>query len=151
LGVVGAALSAAAVLLAAVAPAYTQPPERPPWWKVAAIRTAISLTSEQAERLDAIYRESLPTRRRLRQKLAAQEKRVAEVLLVGPFDDEQVRPLIDRLFALDKERNVARTLMLIRMYRQLTPVQRARLAELSAQMPGNGRPYSFTGLFSRRE
>jgi len=151
LGVVGAALSAAAVLLAAVAPAYTQPPERPPWWKVAGIRTAVSLTSEQAERLDAIYRESLPTRRRLRQQLAAQEKRVAEVLLVGPFDDEQVRPLIERLFALDKERNVARTLMLIRMYRQLTPVQRARLAELSAQMPGNGRPYSFTGLFSRSE
>lgn len=147
---VGAALSAAAMLLVAAPWAYAQPVERPPWWRVAAIRTAISLTSEQAERLDAIYRESLPMRRSLRQQLAAQEKRVAEVLLVGPFDDEQVKPLIDRLFALDKERNVARTLMLIRMYRQLTPVQRARLAELSAQMPSNERPYSFTGLFSRR-
>jgi Spy/CpxP family protein refolding chaperone len=139
------------MLLAAVVLASAQPAQRQPWWKAAAIQNAISLTSHQAEQLDAIYRESLPERRRLRRQLAAQQKRVAEIFATGPFDDERVRPVILRLFAVEKKRNVARVLMLIRMYRVLTPIQRDKLEELSARQPGAAVPNLFAGLSSRKE
>lgn len=132
-------------------PAPAQPAERQPWWRAAAVQHAISLTSHQAEQLDAIYRESLPERRSLRRQLAAQQKRVEEIFAGGPFDDEHVRPAIHRLFAIEKERNVARVLMLIRMYRVLTPLQRDKLEELAAQRPGLAVPHLFAGLSSGKE
>jgi Spy/CpxP family protein refolding chaperone len=139
------------MLLAVVVPVSAQPAARQPWWKADAIRNAISLTSHQAEQLDAIYRESLPVRRRLRRQLTAQQKRVAEMFSAGPFDDEHVLPEVDRLFAMEKERNVARVLMLIRMYRVLTPIQRDKLEEVSAQRRGATVPNLFAGLSSGKE
>jgi Spy/CpxP family protein refolding chaperone len=139
------------MLLAAALPASAQPAERQPWWKAATIQNAISLTSHQAEQLDAIYRESLPERRSLRRQLAAQQKRVEKMFAGGPFDDEHVRPVIHRLFAIEKQRNVARVLMLVRMYRVLTPIQRDKLEDLSAQRPGAAVPNLFAGLSSGKE
>ena len=139
------------MLLTAIGLASAQPPERQLWWKAPAVQNAISLTSDQAEQLDAIYRESLPERRSLRRQLAAQQKRVAEIFAAGPFDDEHVRPVIHRLFAIEKERNVARVLMLIRMYRVLTPIQRDKLKDLSAQRQGAAVPNLFAGLSSGKE
>ena len=139
------------MLLTAVALSSAQPAERRPWWKAAAIQNAISLTSHQAEQLDAIYRESLPERRSLRRQLAAQQKHVAKIFAAGPFDDAYVRPAVDRLFAIEKERRVARVLMLIRMYRVLTPIQQAKLSDLSAQQPGAAVPNLFAGLSSGKE
>ena len=101
-------------------PIVVQAAERELWWSAPAIRNAIALTPQQVEQLDAIYRESLPRRRTLRHQLAAQQKRVEEMLSTGSFAEEDVHPVVDRLFALDKERNVARVLMLIRMYRALS-------------------------------
>ena len=83
--------------------------------------------------------------------MAAQQKRVAEMFAAGPFDDEHVRPVIHRLFAIEKERNVARVLMLIRMYRVLTPIQRHKLEELPARRPRAAVPNLFAGLASGKE
>ena len=77
------------------------PAAREPWWRTPATRTAISLTSQPAERLDAIYRESRPIRRRLRRQLTTQQKLVAKMVSAGPLDDEHVRPVVDRLIAID--------------------------------------------------
>jgi len=146
-----AAQFAAATLLAAAASTVVQDAEREPWWSAPAIRNAIALTPQQAEQLDAIYRESLPRRRTLRHQLAAQQNRVEEMLSTGVFDDEDVRPVVERLFAIDKERNIARVLMLSRMYRVLTPSQRAKLEHLSVQVPEDRPRHPFVDLLSGRE
>ena len=129
-------------------PIVVQAAEREPWWNVPASRSAIALTAQQVEQLDTIYRESLPRRRTLRHQLAAQQKRVEEMLSTGSFTEEEVHPVVDRLFALDKERNVARVLMLIRMYRVLTPSQQIKLQHLSAKASEDRLRRPFVGLLS---
>jgi Spy/CpxP family protein refolding chaperone len=84
------------MLLAAGLPTSAQPAERQPWWKAAAIQQAISLTSHQADQLDAIYRESLLERRSLRRQLAAQQKRVAEIFAGGLFGRSSIACLPSR-------------------------------------------------------
>jgi len=51
---------------------------------------------------------------------------------MGPFDDARTLQLIERLWTAERDRNVARTMMLIRMYRVLTPTQQSQLSEFSA-------------------
>jgi Spy/CpxP family protein refolding chaperone len=48
----------------------------------------------------------------------------------GRSDDMQGRLLIERVFAAEQRRNIARTMMLLRMYRVLTPEQRVMLAAI---------------------
>lgn len=145
------ALFAAATLLAAVTSICLQAAERELWWRTPAVRSAVALTFQQAEELDTIYRASLARRRELRRQFAAQQKRLQEMLSTGVFDDEQARSVVDRLSAIDKERNVARVLMLIRMYRVLTPSQRTKLEHLSVQVPNDRAWPPFGGLLSGKE
>ena len=139
------------MLLAAATSTYPQAAEREPWWKTLTVRNAIELTSHQVEQLDAIYRQSLPMRRSLRRQAAALQRRVLEMLSTGVFDDDQAQRVVDRLSAIDKERKVARVLMLIRMYRVLTPSQRTRLEHLTAQVPNDRAWPPFGGLLSGKE
>jgi len=88
------------------------------------------MTPEQIHAIDTIYRESLPHRRQLRDRLEAAQARLARVMAESPFDDGQLRPLVDRVCDVQKKSNVARTLMLVRMYQVLNPVQRVRLADI---------------------
>ena len=106
------------------------------WWLSPAIQSQIELTPPQAQRIDAIYRESLPERRRLRQQIVGLRRRLARLLATGTTSDVQAIPLIDRLCAVEKQRNVARTMMLVRMHRVLTAAQRLQLAEWSDRLPG---------------
>jgi hypothetical protein len=69
--------------------------------------------------------------------LTAQQKLVAEMLSAGRLDDEHVRPVVDRLIAIDLECKAAWQLMVIRMYPILTPIQRAHLDGLSGRLPGD--------------
>ena len=145
------ALFVSTTLLAAATSTDLQAYERVPWWRMAAIRNVIELTPDQVEQLDAIYRQSLPRQRSLRRRAAAQQRRFQKMLSTGVFDDEQARPVVDRLSAIDKERKVARVLMLIRMYRVLTPSQRSRLEHLSAQLPMARARHPFDSLLSGKE
>ena len=106
------------------------------WWLSPAIQSQIALTPDQVQRIDATYRESLPERRRLRRQVVALRLRLARLLATGPMSDAQAVPLIDRLCTVEKQRNVARTMMLIRMHRVLTASQRLQLAEWSGRLPG---------------
>ena len=118
------------------AAAAQEPDRQEPWWRSPAVRSQIALTSEQAERIEAIYRESLPDRRRLRQQATSLRNQVVGLLAIGTMSEAQAVPLISRLYAVDKQRNVARTMMLVRMRRVLTPAQRHQLADLSVRSAG---------------
>lgn len=108
-----------------------------PWWRSPAVRSHIALTSQQTERIETIYRASLPERRRLRQQATTLQTQLEQLLAAGTMSDDQAVPLIGRLCAVEKARNVARTMMLVRMHWVLTPAQRHQLADLSVQSPGS--------------
>ena len=117
-----------------------------PWWLSPAVQSQIALTPHQATRIDAIYRESLPERRRLRQQITTLRKRLAQLLANGPMSDTPAVPIIDRLCTVERQRNVARTMMLVRMHRVLTPAQRRQLSDLAVRMPAERPADSHVGF-----
>jgi hypothetical protein len=56
-----------------------------------------------------------------------------------------VRPVVDRLIAIDRECNAAWRLMVLRMYPILTPNQRANVAGLSSRLTGDATHHHFLG------
>ena len=69
----------------------------------------------------------------------------------GLLDDEHVRPVVERLIAIDRECNAAWRLMVIRMYPILTPNQRRKLDGLSGRLPGDASHQPFLGRLSVKE
>lgn len=69
----------------------------------------------------------------------------------GLLDDEHVRPVVERLIAIDRECNAAWRLMIIRMYPILTPNQRRKLDGLSGRRPGDASHQPFLGRLSVKE
>ena len=103
-----------------------------PWWLSTAVQERMSLSRAQVLQLDTAYRQSLPLRRRLLRERRELRRQLARRLAMGPFDDARTLQLIERLWTAERDRNVARTMMLIRMYRVLTPTQQSQLSEFSA-------------------
>ena len=58
--------------------------------------------------------ESLPERRRLREQLTCLQNILGRVLDDGRSDDDHGRLIIERVFEVEKQRNIARTMMLLR-------------------------------------
>jgi Spy/CpxP family protein refolding chaperone len=131
------AIIGATFCLFASAAAAQQSDRQEPWWRSPAVRSQIALTSQQTERIETIYRVSLPERRRLRQQATTLRNELEARLAVGTMSDDQAVLLIGRLCTAEKQRNVARTMMLLRMHRILTPAQRQQLADLSVRSPGS--------------
>jgi Spy/CpxP family protein refolding chaperone len=102
------------------------------WWLSHAVQARMALTPWQVCKIDVIFRASLPTRRRLRQQLTPLRQRLDRVLADGVMDDAHARRLLDRVYAIERERNVTRTMMLFRIYQVLSPSQRETLADINA-------------------
>lgn len=117
----------AGLVLSGASATYGGSPEAM-WWRSPSVQSTISLTADQVARLEAIHRDTLPARRRLRDRLTELQRRLDRVLAEGRYDGEHGRLLIGQVFEAEKQRNIARTLMLLRMYRVLTPDQRVKLA-----------------------
>jgi Spy/CpxP family protein refolding chaperone len=130
-----AALTGITLCLFAPATVGQRAHHQEPWWLSPAVQSLIALTPQQTERIDAIYRESLPERRRLRQQATTLRKQLEGLLAIGTMSDGQAVPFISRLCAVEKQRNVARTMMLVRMHWVLTPAQRVQLADLPVRLP----------------
>ena len=134
------ALAVVALCLVASAAAGQATDRQQPWWLSPIVQSHIALTPEQAARIDAIFRESLPDRRRLRQQATTLRKQLEGLLAAGTMSDVQAVSLISRLCKVEGQRNVARTMMLVRMNRVLTPAQRIRLTDLTVRLPPARRP-----------
>src|SRR5690242_20190072 len=121
---------AALLLCAAATPSGAEGPDGDTWWRSPPVQSQIGLTARQVSQLDAIYRDSLPERRRLRQELDTERQHLAQVLDKGVLDDASAERVVVRVFDAERQRNVARTLLLFRMYRVLSPEQHAALTRL---------------------
>jgi Spy/CpxP family protein refolding chaperone len=82
--------------------------------------------------LESAFQGTLPQRRALGRELESLDRELRRVILAAEADDETVARLSARTEHVRAQRQVARTLMLLKMYRVLTPGQRMRLKELAS-------------------
>jgi Spy/CpxP family protein refolding chaperone len=94
------------------------------WWLARDIERQLRLTSEQVEKIDAIFESTLAARRAQRQELDDLDRRLDALLDRATADDQDAAALITRVEAARARRNTARILMLYRMRQILTPEQR---------------------------
>lgn len=106
------------------------------WWRDAAVQQRLALTPAQIAELERTFQEKLEERRRLRQEGERADRGVAAALLRGDVSEAEALPLVRLAEDLRAKRNVTRTLMLLRLYRILTPAQRQALERVPAPAAG---------------
>jgi Spy/CpxP family protein refolding chaperone len=116
--------------------AQTIPPHRGKWWQSEDVQRQLGLTPAQVDAIEKVWRQDLAERIRLRQDLDALEAQWTDALQRGAIDDEDAEKLIDRVENARMKRNKARTVVLLEMYRVLTPEQRSDLRDLQG-LPGS--------------
>jgi Spy/CpxP family protein refolding chaperone len=100
------------------------------WWTEPAIQRNLNLSAAQVARLGAIFGRDLPARRSLHEKIRRLDAALARA--ISDDDDKRVIRLSAELEALRTQQHARRSLMLLEMYRTLTPSQRRRLRTLDA-------------------
>jgi Spy/CpxP family protein refolding chaperone len=118
--VLAAACAIAIVSLASLAMAGADK-----WWLASDVQRELGLTARQVTELNAIFEKTLSERLRLRLALDSLEAELARAMSDG--NEPQALSLIPKVESARTARNTERTMMLIRMYRVLTPGQRHRL------------------------
>ena len=100
------------------------------WWRDADIQQELQLTPGQITDIERAQQESLEGRRSLRQELERADAEMARALERGDLDDATALELVTRVETIRMRSNVARSLVLARMYRVLSPEQRRLLSAL---------------------
>jgi Spy/CpxP family protein refolding chaperone len=98
------------------------------WWRDPSIQHDLALTPSQVRRLETIFERDLPARIAMHEKIRRMDADLLRV--IGNEDEGRVRQFIDDLEALRQRQNTRRALMLLEMYRTLTPRQRLTLAAI---------------------
>jgi len=126
--------------LASVAGAHPHPSSRDArkWWLQDSVKAALGLLDEQSERIEAVFQEALPELRVQTDRLREEEAHLSALLVAPDASETDVIMTIDRVERVRSALGKARTLMLFRMYRVLSPDQRARLELLSRPAPPEG-------------
>jgi Spy/CpxP family protein refolding chaperone len=99
------------------------------WWQSEEVQQDLHLTVDQVKEIERIYDASLPERRKLRADLDRLEQQLQQLLDRPEVEERDAALLIDRVETARARRNAARTIMLFRIGRVLTPRQRTALAQ----------------------
>lgn len=119
------------VLLAALAaPAQAQGYK---WWQSDRFKTELSLTPEQVAGLEDVFQALLPRLTSGKTAVDRLEKQLSDLIADGSASEPDVVKLIDQVEGARGEMGKARTLMMFRMHRILTPDQRVKLKALHDQ------------------
>jgi Spy/CpxP family protein refolding chaperone len=97
------------------------------WWISENGRKEFGISDQQSRDLEALFQSMLPTLKANKTELDKQEKALDRLLADGGSSETAVAQAIDRAEAARSALSRARTLMLYRMYRLLTPEQRAKV------------------------
>jgi len=119
-----------AVLVMVSAASSAQQRARYKWWQDAQTKQAIGLTDDQSTRVEAFFQETLPKLQALKKNIDALEAELSTMIRERRADESTVAAKIDEVEDARCEANKARTLMLYRMHRVLSPEQDQKLKEL---------------------
>jgi Spy/CpxP family protein refolding chaperone len=126
----GAAFVLAALLWPSLAATVDAGQHKIKWWRSEIYQRELALTADQVTRIEHIFQESWPALQDSKHELDRLERELSKVIGDGTADESQVVALIDRVEASRSGLGRARSLMLYRIHRVLTPVQRERLKAL---------------------
>jgi hypothetical protein len=116
------------------------------WWRQSDVQRALALSSDQIAALDREFDRTLPERLRSRQELDLADQRIALALKDGTVSDDAMSAMIVHAETLRARRNVARTMLLLRLRRLLTPAQYRKLEAIAAQKKFSSPPPSSARL-----
>jgi Spy/CpxP family protein refolding chaperone len=99
------------------------------WWIDPQLRQQLAITDAQSKAVEAIWQQSLPDLRKLRDQLVALDGQVSKMIQDGA-PEASVNALVDQTENTRAQAMKARTLMIYRMYKVLKPEQRAKVMEM---------------------
>ncbi len=97
------------------------------WWTTPDIQAKLQLKAAQVSALNRIFNETLSDRLASGAKLAKLEQDLARLMARPDAGEAETLRLVEDVEGLRASRNVARTMMLVRMLRVLSPAQRRTL------------------------
>ena len=100
------------------------------WWKDAEVQKELRLSAHQVSKIDKIWTASMPAMVAARKEMDPLEAELSRLIRENTADEKLVALQIDRVEARRSEINKARSLMLYRMHRVLTPEQYQSLTKL---------------------
>ena len=121
----------AVFVLALVAPVHGQSFGFP-WWRDPQFQKDLSLTADQASRVDGVFQSAVTVLRPKKEELDQQEAELSR-LIAANADELIVTRQVDKVEAIRSNLNKMRTLMLLHMRQVLTPDQRVRLNKMHEQ------------------
>src|SRR4051794_20005828 len=104
----------AAILLVTLAAGATAQQSGFPWWTNEKVVRELGLTGEQSNRIDSVFRDSLPHMRQSKQELDRQEAELSRLIETNA-DESQVIRQVDKVEAVRATLNKTRTIQLLRM------------------------------------
>jgi Spy/CpxP family protein refolding chaperone len=100
-----------------------------PWWRDAQFQKDLSLSAEQAARIDSVFQSTISLLRQKREELDQQEAELSR-LIAANADEAVVVRQVDKVEGIRAVLNKHRTVMLLRMRQVLSPEQRVKLNKL---------------------
>jgi Spy/CpxP family protein refolding chaperone len=100
------------------------------WWQSDRMKADLSLTSDQVDRLEAVFQALLPQMTAEKQTLDQLETRLSDFIKPGTASETDVLKQADQVEAARSALGKTRTLMIYRMHRILTPEQRVKMKAL---------------------
>jgi Spy/CpxP family protein refolding chaperone len=97
------------------------------WWQDRNLQHRLSLTPAQVLMLEQIYDSTVAEQRQLARSVYRLEWRSHRTMAVEHVDETRARFEVDELEKARAKRNSSRSLMLLKMFRALTPEQRRQL------------------------
>jgi Spy/CpxP family protein refolding chaperone len=97
------------------------------WWLTEEGKKEFGISEQQSRVLESQFQQMLPTLKANKTELDKQEKTLNQLLSDASSSEPVVAQAIDRVEAARSALSRTRTLMLYRMYRLLTPEQRAKV------------------------
>jgi Spy/CpxP family protein refolding chaperone len=104
------------------------------WWQSERFVRELALTTDQQAHLEGIFKSSWPSLEACKGDLDRLDSELSKLIADGTTPETQVIQQIDRVEASRSALGRARSLMLYRMYRVLTPDQRVKLKALNEQI-----------------
>ena len=102
-------------------------PSRWKWWQDEKSKAEIGLTEDQSAQVEQVFQEALPRLKAAKKQLDVLEADLSRMIRERTADELVVAAQIDKVEAARAELSKARTLMLYRMHRILTPEQNTRV------------------------
>lgn len=103
------------------------------WWQSDRFKTDLALSSEQVDGLEDVFQGLLPRLASGKEDVDRLEKQLSDFIADGTASEPDVLRMIDQVEGARAELGKARTLMMYRMHRILTPEQRVKLKALHDQ------------------